>query len=1132
VKLPAQAIIVVCEEMKQALGLLPRAVVLAPEEYQKLLNRIEQLEGRLAPDRPLAPSVCRLSGRVEEGLARLQARFQFRTEQPQARVNLACQRGVATAASLDGHLPVLLPGDDGLIVQVEKPGDHEVLLELLVPVSTQKGPRGTDQGIDLDLPRAAITSLEQFDLPAGASEAWLGTRLLKPRRLDGHQTRLDGLALGPAQRLDLTWKGATTSTTKVPPVLAAIGRISLRIQETEILSDIDLTLQVLRGATVLWRLRLPFPAAVLTDVKASPQDEERIRSMERKGEGSHTLLQVTLKEPSNEPVHLTVHVRQPRSTAGISIRGVEVRDALSQKGEIEIRAPDDMRLHYTTGNAVTPREVSDEQRRDNVQGLFSYWSVPATPNTTPPPLPLVTLQVETIQGLVEARTLYNLQLQPGKPGQAGQARLSVRVDVNPVRAAVDQLELLLPQGFEYDRQAGVAPAELVEDATLDSSGHKLLVRLAQRQRRSFAITLTGAFTLSRGQLRASWGLPRLAKWVAEKPGTGDRAPLRTAAAIADRGAQVTVSLPEGLELAPLSGRPDPIARAQEAFRPLRALFPISPGRAEYTWKEEHIPASVELSWQPQRPTLRVETLADVSLSNRRIRVHEQLHLHFGQTPPAQLALRLPNGLPPGSVRVLKGGLRDLTSGAGPSERLVSLTALAGREQELVLEYIFSPPSGKKDRGNLAGDRSVPLSIPLVEPAQALRGETRVRVWSDSGEALVLADKRWQELPTEAVADRDSLPVLVAHRAAEPDMAANLPDALVLEREADSGSSRTAAIIDRELVRVIVDPTGEQSYQVRWLLERLTAPELHIELPRRLPRTALHIRLDGKSLLFFRLANEAEPNVEVGQQVWLPVEPELYPQPVILEIKMDYHPDAAVPDYGRALPVLLQLPVLTDAIVLGRVQWQIELPAGLLPLPSGTGLNVEQRWGWAGWLPAPRPAASASQLEQWLTGKVGTAEMGSRRVEGEPALVCWQTNQMPLTLWCVPQRLWLLFCSLVLLILGLGLFYARAPRTLFWLCLISMAGVVAAVGIFWPAALPAVVYGCEPGILVLLIALTVQAAVHARYRRRVVFMPGFQRAKSGSSLIQSNNHRGRELSTIEQAAREQKATSSGVGSQPG
>src|SRR5439155_16329456 len=39
-KLPAGAVLVVCEEIGQALSLIPRAVVLSSEEYQKLLEQI------------------------------------------------------------------------------------------------------------------------------------------------------------------------------------------------------------------------------------------------------------------------------------------------------------------------------------------------------------------------------------------------------------------------------------------------------------------------------------------------------------------------------------------------------------------------------------------------------------------------------------------------------------------------------------------------------------------------------------------------------------------------------------------------------------------------------------------------------------------------------------------------------------------------------------------------------------------------------------------------------------------------------------------------------------------------------------------------------------------------------------
>jgi hypothetical protein len=62
--------------------------------------------------------------------------------------------------------------------------------------------------------------------------------------------------------------------------------------------------------------------------------------------------------------------------------------------------------------------------------------------------------------------------------------------------------------------------------------------------------------------------------------------------------------------------------------------------------------------------------------------------------------------------------------------------------------------------------------------------------------------------------------------------------------------------------------------------------------------------------------------------------------------------------------------------------------------------------------------------------------------------------------------------------------------------------VAAAGLlFWPSALGAVIYGCEPGLVVVLLVAAVQWALHQRYRRQLVFMPGFSRRKPGSSLTQ-------------------------------
>jgi hypothetical protein len=46
------------------------------------------------------------------------------------------------------------------------------------------------------------------------------------------------------------------------------------------------------------------------------------------------------------------------------------------------------------------------------------------------------------------------------------------------------------------------------------------------------------------------------------------------------------------------------------------------------------------------------------------------------------------------------------------------------------------------------------------------------------------------------------------------------------------------------------------------------------------------------------------------------------------------------------------------------------------------------------------------------------------------------------------------------------------------------------------------YGALPGAAALALVLSVQWFLHQRYRRQVVFMPGFTRLKSNSSLLRS------------------------------
>jgi hypothetical protein len=72
----------------------------------------------------------------------------------------------------------------------------------------------------------------------------------------------------------------------------------------------------------------------------------------------------------------------------------------------------------------------------------------------------------------------------------------------------------------------------------------------------------------------------------------------------------------------------------------------------------------------------------------------------------------------------------------------------------------------------------------------------------------------------------------------------------------------------------------------------------------------------------------------------------------------------------------------------------------------------------------------------------------------------------------------------------------------WVVVAALGVVAALAGVFWPDVVGMVLYGCEPGAVVVVVVLGGQWMLHKRYRSRVVFMPGFARVKPGSSLTRS------------------------------
>jgi hypothetical protein len=246
---------------------------------------------------------------------------------------------------------------------------------------------------------------------------------------------------------------------------------------------------------------------------------------------------------------------------------------------------------------------------------------------------------------------------------------------------------------------------------------------------------------------------------------------------------------------------------------------------------------------------------------------------------------------------------------------------------------------------------------------------------------------------------------------------------------------------------------------------------------------------------------------------------LYTQPAILEISYELAPagegEGKRPALFDDFRTTLHPPQLGGGLFLGRTRWLVEAPAGEVVLHAGHDATLEQEWGLKGWLLAPRPTASRANLEAWLNASPA-AVTGE---EEDPGLVCWQTNPTRLHLVHVPERAWLLGWSMVCLAVGLGVALLprgrAAGRFLLGLVVAAVGLGVAGTALFWPGVLPAILLGCEPGAAVLVVVLAIHWTVQRRYRRQLVFMPGFTRLKAGSSLLRGGtNNRPREPSTVD------------------
>lgn len=1059
-KLPPGTIFIIGDDAKDVLQ-QPGVIVLSPEKFKELLDQIDQLKKQANPDKPETPSRCRLTGRVDGDLAHLQVQFDFETRKKKALVALGCQKAWPTAAVLDdGKLPLLPPpGDDGFVVQIDQPGPHRLTLDVDLPVTTRgsKGTdaKGTDRGFEMGLPRAAITIVDALDLPDPVKEVRFGQRAVVAKDLSSRNGQRKPVALGPVDKLEVSWKGPAPQR-PTEPILTVQGQIDVRVDETHVTTQAELLLRVESGLVPQWQIQAAPPPLVSLDPEGPAGDDRGLTVTPPAADAKIPIWTIKSRDPTAEPLKVRLRSRQPRVlNKPMPIGPFAVLQAMRQHGQITINVPAEFRPRFQTRGEISQREVPDDKRAgNNTVTIFSYWNLQTVPGNQPVPA-LVDLTLEPVQGAVESSVVHTLRLTDDG------WRVTTEIDVNPVRTALDRLDVEVPADYELKASPALVAEPDLE--VKDAAKHVSVIKLTKKHHQPFKVILDGVMPVAEGKQALTIALPR--PLLIQDKGTK----------LQDKGARLTATVPEGTELL--------VARDTGSDT-------VPAGKREQTWRTERAPPRLELAWQGHRPELIADALVDVTLSERQIAVRQRLRFAVLPDSLRELILRSPE-FPGGRVPTAE---RITLTPRGPGSWAATL-----KDPALTIDYALPLPDPDK------GSRTRRAVIPLFWPDGATRCTMKVRVWSDSGTQAHLAGGAWQEQRVETTAERDSLPVLVLSGSGV-NTGQGLEFPLTLRLAELTGTSLAGVAFDRALIQASLADGGGQRYRARFLFHKLNSRTLDVELPAAPAALGLEMWLNGKRVPTWQTLDDEGRDAENGRIARLRVEPDLYRKPVVLELRYQLAPGRA--EGGSRWQVALQPPLLRGNVLSGRLRWQINTAPDWVVISAGSGATMEQHWGLRNGLPAPRPGATAADLERWFNGGL---ELAGAPLDSEtdwalrnPELVADQPVLGSVTVVHFAQQVWLLGCSLLVVAVGLALYFVPLPRTVLWmvLVLLGLAALVAA--LLWPRTIPALFYGCQPGLVVLLVVIAAQWLLQRRYRRQVIFMPAFSRVIPGSSLVRGGS----------------------------
>lgn len=1061
-KIPSGSIIVVTDKVSDVLQ-KNDAIYLTSDKYKELLEQNEQLKKQIqASEKALPPSECRLDARLEtrgnQTIVRVRATMRFKTTTPRSSVFLGFQNAQPFDPKLDdGKLPLLVKTDQGLTVLVENEGEHTLKLEMETPLAS-RGSKGTETGFELSLPGSPITLLTA-GLPAKVKRLTLvrkeiGTPITETRNFTPDQLKpeSDGLPLGALSSFELYWEDSDVAPRDQQRTAQA--EVVVNVIDGEVQTETKLRLN---GTAKEWKFVAPANAEIqvrkaplLTDPLAKVTDLpfEQAPIIVRPEANQPPIWKLQFREANATDLLVVINSRQPRPQANnakannaFPIGPYAALDVSSQTGTIRFKTPPQLRIIPTLKGDTRRQDSGDDPL---AEAVFRYTQLPPGANN----LPGSPLEVElrTLPGVVQTNTTHQLQLV-----EKGW-RLTTEIQVTPVRIDLDRVELELPSLADF-LEPRFGPLTLIEGATplreVAPNRRVIQLKLLTPQRGPFVLTVEGIYSFAPTATEATLNLPRL---------------LHTD----EKDSQVSVTHPEGQEVR---------GQVRIWLNDKIGTWPY-PLKAEETRSvaslQRSLPAQVELTWKPEQPRFRVESLGDLLLMDGSHRMQQQLKFTFTGKVPRKLKLKLSDGnLLRTGVAVNSGTLEFL----GGEVWLWSLPPLdVSSEVTLKTTFAFREEDWQK---------SSTLRVPLFWPEGALQSETRVRVWRDPASRIssipANPSDNWSERPPEIVPEEKTLPMRVLST-----IERYAPLALDWLPESEGGSLHlpVQAWADRLLMQVqMLD--GSQRSRLRMPLRRWTGRQIEMELP--VGVSEIEVFLGGKQVEWF------ESNGVL--QIPLPLATE---EPLMLEVR--YQSPAPMSWFWKLSP-----PRFRGTVSCGAIRWQVALPPRIAPLCLSDGILFEERWAIRNGLPTAVAGRNTVELENWLNSGSELKTSASPYWDmSEGTLTFRQSELDSVRILAPPRLLWLIVISLGVLLLGL--FLSRLNRGTGWLMAAGLGMLGLVLFFFWPQMIRQTIAASVPGIAVVLLFALLQRYLHYRYRWKLAHMPAFRRTLSESASPRPSSRR--------------------------